>query len=319
MKNKILISLTLFLAILLVGTFFLFSLDTFYKTVFFPKLTIDAALQDKKIKTELGIGEITSPEKLGLAVKTIQFESFDGTQLNAWFIPAKNSSSNQCIIFCHDRHSNRLEGMKYLEAFKKAGILDEYSVLLPDLRNSGVSEDAKTFLGYKFAEDIVTGATVVKSQFGISNFVFFGTGMGATAAAISMRRSDMAKHLNSMDIHVEGLILDSPISNVQSYITRNNKDISYPLVASALFLFNRNVEGYMDYMRLSFLLKKTDYPIIILQNIGDETTPTDVLLAELQEIPDIQLELFDGVEHAGMILHPGYKNRYIELIKTFLK
>ncbi len=72
-------------------------------------------------------------------------------------------------------------------------------------------------------------------------------------------------------------------------------------------------------MRLSFLLKKTDYPIIILQNIGDETTPTDVLLAELQEIPDIQLELFDGVEHAGMILHPGYKNRYIELIKTFLK
>ncbi|UZR92948.1 alpha/beta hydrolase family protein [Chondrinema litorale] len=319
MKNKILISLSLFLAILLVGTLFLFSLDTFYKTTFFPKLTIDETLSDEKYITELGIGELTSPEKLGLAVKTIQFESFDGTKLGAWFIPSKDSSSNQCIIFCHDRHSNRLEGMKFLDAFKKAGLLDKYSILLPDLRNSGVSEDAKTFIGYKFSEDIITGATVVKSQFGISNFVFFGTGMGATAAAISMRRADMVNHLNSMDIHVEGLILDSPISNVKTYITRNNKDIFYPLVAGSLFLFNRNVEGYMDYMKLSFLIKKTDYPVIILQNIGDETTPTDVLLAELQEIPDIQLELFDGVEHAGMILHPGYKNRYIELIKTFLK
>jgi pimeloyl-ACP methyl ester carboxylesterase len=71
-------------------------------------------------------------------------------------------------------------------------------------------------------------------------------------------------------------------------------------------------------MKLSVLLQKTEYDVLVLQNIGDEVTSTPLLLEELREIPDVQLEIFDGVDHANMILHPDYKNRYMQAISTLL-
>ncbi|MEM1137083.1 MAG: hypothetical protein AAGI07_14695, partial [Bacteroidota bacterium] len=133
------------------------------------------------------------------------------------------------------------------------------------------------------------------------------------------KRGDMAKHLKDLGISIEGLILDSPVSNVTKFIHHKNNNVAYPFILATEYLFNREVDGYLKYMRLGSLLKKTDYPSIILQNIGDEVTPTDQLLTELYEVSSVQLELFDGVEHGGMILHPSYKIKYLNNVKTFLQ
>jgi len=318
MNNKIFAGLAIFLSILLVGIFFVFTLDTYYKSINSKKVTIEEVLENDSLKIHFGIGNEQNPEDLNLTHKTITFNSFDNTPLEAWYIPASKPASN-CIIISHDINSNRLEGLKYLKAFNKSGILNNYHILMPDLRNAGVSGGGTTLMGYKTAEDIVTCMTLMKENFNIDSFVLFGIGQGAIASAIAVKRADLQKHLNNLDLKVSAIIMDSPWSNVSKVIHQKHESIAGPIANAVSYYFNNNVDGYLDYMRLGFLLKKTDYETLILQNIGDEVTTTPMLLEELREIPSVQLELFDGDEHAKIILHPGYKQRYLSAIKNLLQ
>lgn len=318
MNNKIFAGLAIFISILLISTLFIFTLDIYYKSINSKKVSIEQVLEDDSLKVHLGIGNEHNPKDLGLSFTTVTFNSFDNTPLEAWNIPSLKPSE-KCLIIAHDINSNRLEGIKYLKAFKKSGLLDDYHILMPDLRNAGVAGDGSTLMGYRTAEDIVTCMTLVKEQFNIGTFVLFGIGQGAIASAIALKRADLQKHLNNLDLKVSALILDSPWSNVSKVIEKKHENITKPIASAVNYYFNNNVDGYLDYMRLGFLLKKTDYETLILQNIGDEVTTTPMLLEELRAIPSVQLELFDGDEHARIILHPGYKQRYLNAIKNLLK
>lgn len=318
MNNKIFAGLAIFVSILLVGIFFVFTLDTYYKSINSEKVTIDELLENDSLKIRLGIGQEQNPADLALSYKTITFNSFDNTSLEAWYIPSLKPAK-ACLIISHDINSNRLEGMKYLQAFKKSGILNNYHILMPDLRNAGAAGNGTTLMGYKTAEDIVTCMTLVKESFNLDSFVLFGIGQGAIASAIALKRADLQNHINTLNLEVSALIMDSPWSNVSKVIRQKHETIAEPIAKAVSYYFNNNVDGYLNYMRLGFLLKKTDYETLILQNIGDEVTTTPMLLEELREIPSVQLELFDGDEHAKIILHPGYKQRYLSAIKNLLQ
>lgn len=317
MNNKIFAGLAIFLLFLVVGTLFLFTIDAYYKTIYREKLSIEEVLKSDSLQAALGVDQANTPADLNLEFQTVQYNSFDGTALQAWYIAAEEPS-NRCIILSHDIISNKLEALKFLSAFKKAGIHKKFHLFVPDLRNAGASESAPIFMGYKIAEDIATSITLLKEKFNLNTFTLFGIGLGATASAIAAKRTDLQQHYQNIDIEISGIILDSPVSHVEKELTKVHKKVAPPLASAVCFYFNNKVNGYLEYMRLSFLLTKTDYGALIFQNIGDETTPTPELLEEIRDVPSVKLEIFDGVEHAKIIEHPGYKARYIQSLVEFL-
>ena len=317
MKNKIFVGLAVFLLFLVVGTLFLFTIDAYYKTIYSEKITLEAVLRSDSLQQKLGVGKEKTPEDIGLIYQTVQFNSFDGTPLQAWYIPS-NKNSKRCIILSHDMHSNRLESLKFLMAFKKAGLHESFHLFIPDLRNAGASGSTATYMGYKAAEDIATSITLLKEKFGLEIFTLFGTGLGATTSAIAAKRTDLQQHYNSLNVEISGIILDSPVSNVGKELTKAHQKIASPLASAVCYYFNNQINGYLEYMKLSLLLTKTNYDILIFQNIGDEVTPTPNLLEEIRNVPSVKLEIFDGVEHAKIIEHPGYKVKYMQTLMNFL-
>lgn len=318
MNNKIFAGFAVFLLLLIIGTMILFTMDAYYKTIYSEKVTFQSILDNDSLKAKLGLGNINNPEALGLSYKTVDFNSFDGTPLQAWYI-SSSETSNKCIILSHDHRSNRLETLKYLKAFKKAGLHKKFNLFALDLRNAGASGNAANFMGYHAAEDIATSITLLKERFDVEVFVLFGTGLGATTSAIAARRNDLQLHYRSLDVEISGLILDSPISNVGKELTKKHAKITSPLASVVCYYFNNQINGYLPYMRLNALLSKTDYDVLIFQNIGDEQTSTPSLLEEIRDLPSIKLEIFDGDEHANIIQHPRYRARYMNKITSFLR
>ncbi|MBX2840469.1 MAG: hypothetical protein KTR26_01760 [Flammeovirgaceae bacterium] len=249
----------------------------------------------------------------------IKYNSFDGTKLSGWLIRSKDTDTKKCLVLIHDRYSNRIEMLKYLQIIKELQLENEYHIVLPDLRNSGNSEQSKTQMGYKFSEDIISLVGVLNVQLKIQEVCFYGVGMGAISAAIAVRRRDLQSYLQEKNVFIESLILDSPYSNVKEQIKRNGNGYAEIIQNSSLYFFNNTVEGYLDFMRLGALLEKVEQRVLILQNIGDEITPTDLLLSELNGNNLVKLELFDGDEHGNIYPHPSYRNKYLKLVKDFFK
>lgn len=247
----------------------------------------------------------------------IKYNSFDGTQLSGWLIKSSKVDAKKCIVLIHDRESNRIEMLKYLQLIKDLKLENEYHIVLPDLRNSGNSEEGETLMGYKFSEDITALVGLLNTQLKIEEVTLYGVGMGAISAAIAVRRRDLQGYLQEKNVYVTSLILDSPYSNVKAQVQRNGNAYAEIIQNVAFYLFDNRVEGYLDYMRLGALLDQVDQQVLILQNIGDEITPTDLLLSELNENNWVKLELFDGDEHGNIYPHPSYKNKYLKLVKDF--
>ncbi len=97
----------------------------------------------------------------------------------AWYVPAKNTTTNKCIVFVHGHFSNRLRTMKYLDLSRVTGLDREHALFFPDLRNSGMAEPAKTAMGFEFAEDLFYSLLMLNIKYDITNVTLYGFSMGA--------------------------------------------------------------------------------------------------------------------------------------------
>lgn len=76
------------------------------------------------------------------------------------------------MIISHGRGTNRLAVLQCLELVKDLNLDKEYSVFLPDLRNSGRADEAKTFMGYGFGQDILHTMEMLKERYGKKSLSF---------------------------------------------------------------------------------------------------------------------------------------------------
>ena len=68
------------------------------------------------------------------------------------------------------RGVNRLCSLQYLQLLKDANLDKDYNIFIPDFRNSGASDEARTKLGYNFAQDILHTMEMLKDKYGLNNF-----------------------------------------------------------------------------------------------------------------------------------------------------
>ena len=282
--------------------------------------TFEYVLSNKELVKEYGIERNTGPEDFGYKSEEINYQSLDSTRLNGWYIRSMQQS-DKCLMLIHGRTSNRLKTMKYLALVDSLDLDSTYSVFIPDLRNSGKSQEAKTYMGYKFAEDVIASLLEINKSFGHRSFVLYGFSMGAMAVLNVLGREDLKARYED-NLVIEKVILDSPLINVKETLKAQTGKVP---VAKYFFdelyqLYSEHIDGYGEQMRLSLLLDP-NVPTLILQGINDQTTAVEILNMELRNIYDQNLEVsyFDGPGHVKLFQDGRTKNQYIEIVGKFFR
>lgn len=283
----------------------------------YPKISLEDVYESKKLRQKYNILSKKNPKDYGYEFEEIAYKS-GKIQLYGWWI--KSERATKTMMLCHGRKVNRLASLQYLQIFKETGLDKEYNFFIPDFRNSGKSDVAKTKLGYNFAIDINHTMEMLQDKFGQNKFVLFGQSQGGMGSAIVSRLH--IGNLRKKGIKIEKLILDSSISNVKKRIKEDAKKRKVPkFIASVVIrIFNIRVGNRLDKLRLSYLLKRI--PTLIIQSKEDKATTYAMLMDEIKYLKDnnsVQLKVFDKGSHTRIYAEKNNKDEYTQTIFNFLK
>lgn len=289
----------------------------------YTRFTHDDVFNNPELLAHFEIDEARDPGDYGFEnFVEINFKTiYDDLNLNGWFMPSSKEGVDQTLMINHGRTSNRLKTLKYLELIKDYGLDSLYNVFIPDLRNSGKSDAAKTGMGYEFAEDIAGSMKMLQSKYDQNNFVLWGFSMGAMGSITSINRPDLKKELQEQGINVNKLILSSPLANVEETLRVAAKQRNIPgFIFNITFKkFSKISEGYVKEMKISNFMKSNSTPTLILYGTADKITPYEILEEEIVGLSNIQAEKFEGTRHVLIYTRPEYKIRYSEAVNNFLR
>ncbi len=289
----------------------------------YDRYTFDFVLEDAEMVEDYAIGNNRNPSDYGFFnYEEVDFETlFDGLKLNGWYVPSSKQGVNQTLLINHGRTSNRLKTMKYLALIKDKGLDSLYNIFIPDLRNSGKSEEAKTALGYEFAEDITASMKMLKDRYNQKEFVLWGFSMGAMASATAVNRPDLVEYQEKEGLKVNKLILASPLSNIKETSRIAGAEMGVPnfIFNISWKHFDKVVEGWSENMKFSYLLSNKKLPALVLYGNGDATTPAEILEAEIEGQMNVYPVLFKGADHVRIYTEPEFKERYTDKVDTFLR
>ena len=204
------------------------------------------------------------PGKFGLSFKSVATVS-DGVTLSGWWLPAaQNKKTRGTVLLTHGAFKNREQVFSRALFLVKAG----YQVLLFDQRGCGASGECPLSGGLFESEDFSAWAQFLKDTRRLKKpLVNFGFSMGAMGA---LRDS-------VVDKDVDGVISDSPLANIKSYVSRRTmggKFSAFPgflnrcLKAYDLLSGLSLTEGDMDMVPVVQSFR--DIPVIYFTGEGDD-------------------------------------------------
>ena len=321
MKRKIVVIFAV-VVMLFIILWTLFPYYGVYQITHYEPYTFEKVLSDTALVKKYAIEGHSRPEDYGFESEEIDFRSLDSLRLSGWYIPAKKATDH-CLILVHGRTSNRLKTMKYLALVDSLGLGTLYNIFIPDLRNSGKSEEAPTFMGYKFAEDVVASMLLVHDRYEQDTFLLYGFSMGAMAILNATGRPDLRKILNDKHLAVEGIILDSPLANVKETIKAEMETEGLPTIAFSKIYdqYSSIIHDYADSMKLS-VLRDPSIPMLILQSEDDGTTRAFILKNELKSMKNkghLTVKWFQGPGHVRIFQYPALKDDYIKTVGAFVR
>ncbi len=280
----------------------------------YPRITLEEIYDSKKLRQKYNIEDKINPLDYGFNYKEVAYKS-DKINLYGWLIENKNS--NKAIIMSHGRGANRLATLQYLQLLKDLDISKEYNIFIPDLRNSGKSDVAKTFMGYCFGRDIYHTIEMLNDNYKIDRFILYGFSQSGIGSAIAAKFYN--DDLRKKNIKIDKMILDSPVSNVRKKIKEDatKKKIPKFIISVVIRVFNLRVGGKLNKMHLSYLLRRI--PTLLLQSKKDGATTYGMLISEYNEIAqnsNIKLKVFESGTHTR--IYPDYVDEYTETVRLFL-
>ncbi|MBF4806864.1 MAG: alpha/beta fold hydrolase [Pseudoleptotrichia goodfellowii] len=281
----------------------------------YPRITLDEVYNNKKLRQKYNVEEKVNPMDYGFTYKEVAYKS-GKIQLYGWLID--NKKNDKTVIISHGRGVNRLAVLQYLQIFKDVGLENEYSFFIPDLRNSGKSDEVKTKMGYCFGQDIFHTMEMLHEKYGKNSFILYGFSQGGMGSAIAAKL--YSNELRKKGIKVEKLILDSSISNVRKRVKQDAAKRKVPkfIVSVVTRVFNLRVGNKLDKLRFSYLLRRI--PTLIIQTKSDKATTYGMLMEEYNDIAqykNIYLKVFERGSHTR--IYPDYKEEYTDAVGRFLK
>lgn len=318
--KKVLFGILLIILLILTTGYFYIPQFAFQKITDYEPFTFERVLGDTSWVNEYQLNGFEKPEDFGFTnVEEVSFNSaLDDLKLSAWYLPS-SKETDSTIFLIHGRTSNRLKTLKYLEIIKKSGLDTLYNVFIADMRNSGKSETALTYMGYKFAEDIAGGLEYLANQKSQNHFILYGFSMGAMATYTFLDR----KELEATKYDIQKIIVDSPLSDVTSVLRAGSDKLGLPefIYESTYAEFDNSINGYADRLKMGTLLQNINIPILLIQSNHDQTTPAEHTKEQLKQLTDKNISTWfvDSALHVKVYTNPKYRDTYESKVINFIR
>ena len=181
------------------------------------------------------------PSQAGLEFEDVFFKSSDNVDINAWFVPAKDS--RYLVLFCHGNAGNIRHRVEKIKIFHELGL----SVFILDYRGYGRSKGAPSERGIyrdaKSAYDYLLSRKIKPEQ-----IIGYGESIGGAVVIDLGYKNKMA-----------GLIIDSAFSHA-----KDMAKIIYPFLPYWIFSSRFDSIGK---------IKSIKTPKLIIHSINDEIVP----------------------------------------------
>jgi alpha-beta hydrolase superfamily lysophospholipase len=162
-----------------------------------------------------------SPQTFNLPYETHRYRGADGTEYEAWRIPAGGppwrrwrGTRGVCLLF-HGYAGCKAGVLREAEVVRRAG----YDAFLVDFRGSGGSSGSVTTVGYREADDVAEAEKYVRQRFGPQRLVIYGRSMGAAAVlrAVSLGTA-----------RPDALVIESPFDRMLTTVSHRFDMLGVP-------------------------------------------------------------------------------------------
>lgn len=203
------------------------------------------------------------PDDFHLAYENVIFTAVDGTPIKGWFIPSLNEYSDETIIMCHGRGSNKGELLQ-----RTHFLSDNYNLLYFDFRGSGESGGNMSTIGYLETRDFDAAYKFLKdSRDGYADRIaVFGSSVGASVAIYGAAKYP----------EIKGIALDSAFLSLHNVVRnwcRSNMRIFVPFVSLAISFLRRRLKTDPENYSPKFNAGKLSCPALFIFGDNDRLIP----------------------------------------------
>ena len=170
-----------------------------------------------------------SPSTFNLPYETHRYRGEDGTDYEAWRIPAGGppwrrwrGTRGVCLLF-HGYAGCKAGVLREAEVVRRAG----YDAFLVDFRGSGGTSGSVTTVGYREADDVAEAVKYVRGKYKPSRVVIYGRSMGAAAALRAVALGKAAP---------DALVIESPFDRMLTTVSRRFDFMGVPTFPMARLL-----------------------------------------------------------------------------------
>jgi fermentation-respiration switch protein FrsA (DUF1100 family) len=147
-----------------------------------------------------------TPGQFGLEYEPVEIHAADGTELFAWFLPARGKP-RATVLYLHGNGENISTQFANVAWLPAKG----FSVLALDYRGYGGSEGTPSFAGVQLDIDAAMRALLARPDVDADRIIVFGQSLGAALAVHYVAHSPYRSS-------VRAVVLDSPFSDYRGIV-----------------------------------------------------------------------------------------------------
>ena len=184
--------------------------------ILFSVYVLFMSVKPRKFSTSGG------PGTLGLEYEDVTLKTSDNLKLSAWFIPAKNKTSDTIIVthgYPFDK-ANVLPVVTFLR--------ERYNILMFDFRYFGGSEGSFTTVGYHEKKDLLAAIYYLKQRNKKGKIGVWGISLGASTAIMTATKTD----------DIKAIVADSAYASLDRMVKQTYRIfwfLKYPFVWTTEF------------------------------------------------------------------------------------
>lgn len=205
------------------------------------------------------------PEKYGLLLEEVRFQSRDGFRLAGWFLRGSNGAT---IILAHGRGSDHTHMLPEAKLLHDSG----FSVFLFDFRYRGKSEGEMQTIGAKESWDIESALDYLSNRPDIDPFqiAVHGNSMGAIAAIMAAAERQ----------EIRGVIAEIPFSSLNHMLHHSFKQVfdlpSFPFAILTKWTCEMRLGIDLDQLApIKVIGRISPRPVFLIDDEKDELFPHD--------------------------------------------
>ena len=246
-----------------------------------------------------------TPESFKLKYESVTFESSDGLNLKAWFIPS--DKSNNTIIVMHGYPTNKADVLPF-----SMFLLKKFNVFLFDFRSFGESEGSYTTVGFKEVNDLDGAVNYLENRKDVKNIGALGFSLGGSVALMNKNND------------IKAIVSDSAYSNLNNMIESMYKNfyfLKYPFVQLTRIYGKMFFNVDLKDVSPATAIKNINKPVLIIHGKKDSQIPVNEANVLHNANKKTELWVVDNADHGATyaLNKVEYEKRVLEFFEKHLK